>query len=108
MRTFLTFPGIARVAKVSLVSLFTLFVFYSCTKDDEKGDYAVNNSLTLFKIDNKNNNLDLTSNDTVASQSGVSGKFILVSGATGAAKGLDTIKIQLFTTGDSLLNTVTL
>jgi hypothetical protein len=108
MRTFLAFPAIARVSKICLVSLCALFVLYSCTKDEEKGDYSVNNSLTLFKLDNRNNNLDLTSNDTVASQSGVSGKFILVSGATGAAKGLDTIKIQLFTTGDSLLNTVTL
>jgi hypothetical protein len=108
MSMFSKFPGIDRITKTFLVCLFTLFTLYSCTKDEEKGDYAINNSLTLFKIDNKNNNLDLNSSDTVSSQSGVKGKFIPVSGATGAAKGLDTIKIQLFTTGDSLLNSVTL
>jgi len=108
MSTFLRSQGISQVLKACLLSLFAALTLYSCTKDDEKGDYAVNNSLTLFKIDNKNNDVDLTANDTVASQSGVNGKFIPVSGATGAAKGLETIKIQLYTTGDSLLNTVTL
>lgn len=108
MSTFPRFPKMGWVSKMSLLSLFALATVYSCTKDDENGAYAINNSLTLFKLDNKNNELDLTANDTVSSQSGVTGKYILVSGAAGAAKGLDKITMELFTTGDSLLNKVTL
>jgi hypothetical protein len=108
MSKFLRFIGMGQVSITCLVSILSAVTFYSCTKDDDNGDYAINNSLTLFKIDNKNNALDLTASDTVVSQSGVTGKFIPVSGATGAAKGLDTIKMELYTTGDSLLNRVTL
>src|SRR3982751_6925326 len=106
MKTFIKFSGFL---KVCIFFVFAVIVFYSCTKDEENtGDYNVNNSLTLFKLDNKNNNLDLTSNDTVSSMSGVNGKYIPVSGATGAAKGLETIKLELFTLQDSLLNSLTL
>jgi hypothetical protein len=106
MKTFIKFGGFL---KVSIFFVLAVIVFYSCTKDEEKtGDYNVNNSLTLFKLDNKNNNLDLTANDTVTSISGVNGKYIPVSGATGAVKGLETIKLELFTTQDSLLNSLTL
>src|SRR4051812_4711773 len=108
MSTLIKFPRMGRLSKTCLVSLFTVFAIYSCTKEDKKGDYAIDNSLTLFKIDNKNNDVDLTANDTVSSQSGVSGKYILVSGSVGAAKGLDSIVMELYTMGDSLLNRVTL
>jgi hypothetical protein len=108
MSTFIRFLSISRVVTTCIVSLFSGIMFYGCTKDDNGGDYAVNNSLTLYKIDNRNNSLDLTASDTVTSQSGVAGKFIPVSGATGAAKGLDTIRMELYTTGDSLLNRVML
>ena len=103
------FIKFSRFSKVCLFFIFGLIVFYSCSKDDDnKGDYDVNNSLTLFKLDNKNNNLDLASTDTVSSMSGVNGKYIPVSGAAGAAKGLQTIKLELFTIQDSLLNSITL
>jgi hypothetical protein len=108
MGTISKIQGINTVSKISLLLVFAFFSLYSCTKEETNGDYAINNSLTIFKIDNKNNDINLASTDTVASQSGVNGKFIPVSGSTGSSKGLDTIKIQLFTTGDSLLNSVTL
>ncbi|MDO9373796.1 MAG: hypothetical protein V4725_02305 [Bacteroidota bacterium] len=106
MKTFIKFSGFL---KVCIFFVLTAIVFYSCTKEDENnGDYDVNNSLTLFKLDNKNNNLDLTSTDTVASIAGVNGKYIPVSGAAGAAKGLETVKLELLTLKDSLLNSITL
>ncbi|MET0636535.1 MAG: hypothetical protein ABWZ25_10945 [Chitinophagaceae bacterium] len=103
MQTFL--PN-RRLLSLLSISLFCLGIFYSCSKSDNNGSFDVNNSLTLFKLDNNNNSLDLTTADTVASQSGVQGKYILVSGATGASKGLETIRLKLMTTGDSLLTEV--
>lgn len=89
------------------IAVFIFFIFlYGCEKKEDSSDNGVANSLTLFKLDNKNNDVDLTANDTVSSQAGVSGKFIPVNGATGAANGLDTIRIQLFSTSNVLLNTV--
>lgn len=103
-----TFSRFSRLSKACLVCLFSFIILYSCTKEDNNEEYDVNNSLTLFKLDNKNNNLDLAANDTVSSMSGVSGKYILVSGATGATKGLDSIRLELYTIGDSLLNAITI
>jgi len=105
MNTFLRLSAISRATIFCAVFFVS---FYSCTKDEGKKDFDVNNSLTLFKIDNNNNNQDLSSTDTVTSASGVNGKYILVSGATGAAAGLDSIRLELFTMGDSLLNAVTI
>lgn len=105
MRKFLRFDAISMA---SLIAICTVIALHSCTKNDDKPGYDVANSLTLFKIDNKNNNLDLTASDTVASMSGVNGKYIPVSGSTGAANGLDTVKLELYTMGDSLLNAITL
>lgn len=103
-----TFLSLDKFLKVCLFSLFTFIVLYSCTKNNNTGDYEINNSLTLFKLDNKNNNLDLTANDTVSSMSGVNGKYIPVSGSAGAAKGLDSIRLELYNTSDSLLNAITI
>ncbi len=105
MQTFL--PN-RRLLSIIALTLFCMGIIYSCSKSDNKGDYDISNSLTLFKLDNKNNAIDLASTDTVASQSGVAGKYILVSGATGALKGLDTIRLKLYTTYDSLLSQVTI
>lgn len=105
MSTFLNFGKLSKIC-IAFLSFFT--ILYSCTKEDNTGGPEINNSLTLFKLDNNNNNLDLTSNDTVTSVSGVNGKYIPVSGSTGAAKGLDSIRIELYTTNDSLLNLITL
>ena len=99
---------ISKVSKVFLFTLLGLITLFSCTKEKSHGDYNINNSLTLFKLDNKDNNVDLTSTDTVVSMSGVNGKYIPISGATGAAKGLDSIRLALYTTNDSLLNTITI
>lgn len=98
-------------AKRSYKIVFVLFsllagMFFACEKKDTKEGPNVNNSLTLFKLDNKNNNQDLISTDTVLSLSGVQGKYIPVSGATGAASGLGTVKIVLLTLKDSLLTTL--
>jgi hypothetical protein len=87
----------------AVLILLTFTIFYSCKKEDGENAYNINNSLTLFKIDNKNNNLDLNSNDTVSSQAGVKGKYIPVSGAAGASIGLDSLRIDLLTLNDSLL-----
>jgi hypothetical protein len=98
------------ISKLSIISVvllsLTFTIFYSCKKEDGANGYNINNSLTLFKIDNKNNNLDLNSNDTVSSQAGVKGKYIPVSGAAGASNGLDSLRIDLLTLNDSLLNSV--
>jgi hypothetical protein len=87
----------------AVLLLLTFTIFYSCKKEDEENGYNISNSLTLFKIDNKNNNLDLNPNDTVSSQAGVQGKYIPVSGAAGASNGLDSLRIDLLTLNDSLL-----
>lgn len=87
-------------------SLLCIGVLSGCSKSKDDGTYDINNSLTLFKLDNNNNALDLMPTDTVASQSGVNGKYILVSGAAGATKGLGAINLKLLTMGDSLLNSV--
>jgi hypothetical protein len=105
MRTILK---LSRFSKICLLALLATIVIYGCSKDDTTGDYAVNNSLTLFKLDNKNNNVDLTVNDTVSSMSGVNGKYIPVSGSTGAAKGLDSIRLELYTTANVLINSITI
>lgn len=88
----------------AVVLCLSLAVIYSCKKDDKPSGPDVNNSLSLFKIDNKNNDQDLAANDTVASQSGVKGKYIPVSGAAGAAAGLDVLRLDLLNENDSLLN----
>lgn len=98
-------------AKKSYKIVFVLFslltgLFFACEKNDNIEGPNVNNSLTLFKLDNKNNDQDLISTDTVLSLSGVEGKYIPVSGATGAASGLGNIKIMLLTLNDSLLTTL--
>ena len=87
---------------------FIVVCISSCSKDEVKSDYGVSNSMTLFKLDNQNNDVDLTAADTVASQAGVNGKFIPVNGAVGATKGLESIKIDLLTTDNTLLNSVTI
>ena len=102
------FLGFNAISKGCLFFVFAFLILYGCTKDDDKKSTEINDSLTLFKLDNKNNNLDLTSTDTVASMSGVNGKYIPVSGAAGATNGLDTMKLELYTMGDSLLNSITL
>lgn len=103
-----TFMPNRRLLNFLIGSLLCVGLLYGCSKDDDDGNYDVNNSLTLFKIDNKNNALDLKATDTVASQSGVNGKYILISGAAGASKGLDTIRLKLFNEEDELLNSVTI
>lgn len=108
MHTFLRLLKVGVVSKILFVSFFALLAVYSCTKEDEKGEIDINNSLTLFKLDNNNNAMDLTAADTVVSGSGVSGKYILVSGATGAANGLDSIRLELLTTDDVLLTSTTI
>src|SRR5215204_5720250 len=98
------------INKLSIISVvllsLTFTIFYSCKKEEGENGYNINNSLTLFKIDNKNNNFDLNSNDTVSSQAGVKGKYIPVSGAAGAFKGLDSLRIDLLTLSDSLLTSM--
>ncbi len=98
------YTDLSKLVKTCLV----IALLAGCTKEKKGGDYDVNNSLTLFKLDNKNNNLDLAATDTVASQSGVTGKFIPVNGAVGASKGLETVRVSLYTLNDSLLNSVTI
>jgi hypothetical protein len=96
--------AIRQLSIISVVLLLLTFtIFYSCKKEDGAKGYNINNSLTVFKIDNKNNNLDLSLNDTVSSQAGVKGKYIPVSGAAGASNGLDSLEIDLLTLNDSLL-----
>lgn len=102
---YLANSGINKVA-LSLCSFVFVIVFFSCGKDDNNNGPEVNNSLTLFKLDNKDNDQDLLATDTVYSSSGVQGKYIPVSGATGAQNGLKSITIQLFTIGDELLTTL--
>ena len=54
--------AIRQLSIISAVLLsLTFTIFYSCKKEDEANGYHINNSLTLFKIDNKNNNLRLKS-----------------------------------------------
>jgi hypothetical protein len=102
MQTFL--PN-RRLLSTLVVVMVCLGIIYGCSKDNKSG-YDVNNSLTVFKLDNNKNSVDLTANDTIASASGVQGKYILVSAAAGASKGLKNIKLKLLTTGDSLLNEI--
>ena len=101
-----TYKTMKRLLGSAMALILTIAVLYSCTKSDNKGDFDVVNSLELFKLDNINNANDLLATDTVLSQAGVNGKFILVSGATGASKGLDTIRLGLYTVDDSLLTSV--
>ena len=102
-----SYSTIRQLSIIGIVFLsLTLLVVYSCKKQDEAKGYNINNSLTLFKIDNKNNNLDLSESDTVLSQAGVKGKYIPVSGAAGASNGLDSLRIDLLTVNDSLLNSM--
>jgi hypothetical protein len=105
MKTFLPFR---RVMMSAVTVTLAAGILYSCTKSDSQGDFDVKNSLTLFKLDNVNNALDLKATDTVLSQAGVTGKYILVSGATGAQKGLDSIRLGLYAMDGTLLNGMTL
>ena len=84
-----------------------VIVIVSCKKD-AKSTPDINNSLTLFKMDNVKNDKDILAGDTIASMSGVQGKYIPVSGNTGSPQGLGKITLQLFTTKDSLLTTATI
>ncbi|HEX2535504.1 MAG TPA: hypothetical protein VHK69_17290, partial [Chitinophagaceae bacterium] len=99
-----------KLLNISLLAGILSFpvLFSGCSEKENVPDSSVGNVLTLFKLDNRNNDADLTSNDTIPSQAGVSGKFIPVNGSAGARAGLDSIRLQLFTTDDVLINTVTI
>lgn len=95
-----------RPYKLVLLLMVLVTGLSACEKDDNNAGPSVNNSLTLFKLDNKNNDQDLLATDTVFSLSGVQGKYIPVNGATGAAGGLKNIRVALLTLSDSLLTTL--
>lgn len=89
------------VQLLAVVIILAAAAIIGCSKSSNNTDapYAINNSLTLFKTDST----DMLSTDTVSSISGLDGKYISISGNTGATNGLGKIAFQLFTTQDSLL-----
>lgn len=88
------------------VAILSALIMIRCSKNNNTHSttYAISNSLTLFKIDNINNDKDILSTDTIPSMSGIQGKYIPVSGNAGAKDGLGKITFQLLTTNDSLLS----
>ncbi len=92
------------IFSVLAVMFFSAIIILGCTKDqNSQGGYNINNSLTLFNLDNVKNDKDILPTDTIETMSGVAGKYIPVRGNTGATAGLDKISLQLFTPTDSLL-----
>jgi hypothetical protein len=81
-----------------------VLIVVSCNKGSNGSGYNIDNSLTLFKVDNVKNDKDILAEDTIASMSGIKGKYIPVSGNTGSSKGLGKITFQLFSTEDELLS----
>lgn len=90
-----------------IIVLFAAVVM-GCGKNNDgpAAPYTVDNFLTIFKLDNVKNNVSITPTDTIASMSGLQGKYIPISGNTGAVAGLGKISLQLFTTQDSLLSSL--
>lgn len=90
---------------VSLLILVSSLFLLSCEKSTDLSGppYDINNSLTLFKLDNSSNQLDVLETDTVSSMSGLKGKYIPVAGNAGAVNGLGKITLELLNTNDSLL-----
>lgn len=82
------------------VFLLIAAVIIGCNKNNNTNPpYAIKNFLTLFKSDST----DILPTDTIISTSNIEGKYIAISGNTGATEGLGRISFQLFTLQDSLL-----
>jgi hypothetical protein len=88
-----------------MASLVMALIIVSCNKngDADGPPFDIENSLTIFKVDNINNDQDVTAEDTVASMSGLQGKYIPVSGNTGSSAGLGKISFQLLSEDDEPL-----
>jgi len=91
-------------ATAGIMSVMLLISFFvSCDKNKQPEIGSIENSLTLFKLDNVNNDENLQETDYVDSQSGIEGKYIPVYGNTGLAAGLGKIVLQLFDDAGQLL-----
>ncbi len=95
--------------RIVIVFAIAIFIIASCKKtaSQDEPPFDTQNSLTLFKPGNSK--LDLTFADTILSQAGLINKFVGINGSTGAAAGLQSIKIEIrLSSNDSLLNTKTI
>ncbi len=98
-----------RTIYVIAILFVSVFIFIGCKKTNSQDEppFDTANSLTLFKPGNSK--ADLTIADTILTQAGLVNKFVGVNGSTGAAAGLQAIKIDIrLSTNDSLLNTKTI